>query len=483
MDQEFGSWQVEGLPRRIEYSLAVLEELRVYADEGFQKIPHGGIEVGAILLGEQDDTTVRIVEWRPMACDHARGPGFALSITDRQALSESIAQSADTPELKGLEIVGWFHTHTRSKIFLSEEDLDIHASFFKEPWQIAMVLRPHKDQPASAGFFCKDVAGTMYGAECQLEFAVRPDVKQSLKPKRATAAPSPAGRIKTGKPDNMSKLPEGLARHERPMFRPVGDARFPGEGSGVGRSRHLFEEARPRTDEAGVRPSGFGPRLATMPSPAPGNAAIASQVPPPSWLTQRTIWAASALLLAVALGGAFHFWRQGEVGKNAALKIEEADQSLQISWDNAAPVVTSADRAVLRIVDGATVRTVPLSLAAVRNGAVTYMRQADDVEVRLTLFRNNQPSSQGFARFVGSAGGGLNNAIGVAGGGGRDSSDTPSQQRLQLHADVTRLREALRQESERAERLREELTLLERTASSSGLKLQQGVAGQRVTRQ
>ena len=483
MDQEFGSWQVEGLPRRIEYSLAVLEELRVYADEGFQKIPHGGIEVGAILLGEHDDTKIRIVEWRPMACDHARGPGFALSITDRQALSESIAQSADSHELKDLAIVGWFHTHTRSKIFLSEEDLDIHESFFKEPWQIAMVMRPHKDQPASAGFFCKDAAGIINGEECLSEFAVRPDVKQSLKPKRASAAPSPAGRMKSGKPDNMSSLPEGLARHERPMFRPVGDARFPGEGSGVGRSRHLFDQAGPHTDDAGVRPSAAGSRLATMPLPASGKVEFESPAPPPAWLTQRTIWAASALLLAVALGGGFHLWRQGQVGKNAALKIEEADQSLQISWDNASPVVTSADRAVLRIVDGATVRTVPLSLAAVRNGAVTYMRQADDVEVRLTLFRNNQASSQGFARFVGSAGGGgLNSAIGVA-GGGREASGTPSQQRLQLHADVTRLREALREESERAERLREELTLLERTASAGGLKLQQGAAGQPVTRQ
>ena len=474
MDQEFGSWQVEGLPRRIEYSLAVLEELRVYADEGFQKIPHGGIEVGAILLGEHDDAKVRIVEWRPLACDHARGPGFALSDPDRQTLTESIEQCGKSPELQGLAIVGWFHTHTRSKIFLSAEDRTIHDSFFSEPWQIAMVMRPHKDQPASAGFFCKDGAGTMNGEECLSEFAVRPDVKQSLKPRRASAAASNGGRIKSGKPENMAGLPEGLARHERPMFRPLGDARMPSEGSGVGRSRHLFE---PAPEDAGVRPMSGGPRLATMPTPV---AAAAPAPPPPSWLTQRTIRAASALLMAVALGGGVYLWKQGQTEQNAALKIEEADQSLHISWDNAAPVVAAADRAVLRIVDGSTVRNVPLSLAAVRNGAVTYMRQADDVEVRLTLFRDNRPSSQGFARYVGSAGGA--SGAGVA-TGGLDAADAPSQQRLQLQSDLTRLRESLREESERAERLREELTLLERTASVSGLKLQQGAAGQRVTRQ
>ncbi len=479
MDQEYGSWQVEGLPRRIEYSLAVLEELRVYADEGFQKIPHGGIEVGAILLGEHDDAKVRIVEWRPMACGHARGPGFTLSDSDRQALTESIEQCGKSPELHGLTIVGWFHTHTRSKIFLSAEDQAIHESFFSEPWQIAMVMRPQKDQPATAGFFGKDDAGTMNGEECLSEFAVRPDVKQSLKPRRASAAAPPTGgRIKNGKPENMAGLPEGVARHERPMFRPVGDARMPSEGSGVGRSRHLFE---PAAEDASVRRIGGGPRLATMPTPvAAANELDSPVTPPPAWLTQRTIWAASALLLAVALGGGLHLWRQGRTEQNAALKIEEADQSLQISWDHAAPVVASADRAVLRIVDGSTVRNVPLSLSAVRNGAVTYMRQADDVEVRLTLFRDNQPSSQGFARFVGSAGGATSAGVAT---GGLESGDAPSEQRLQLQSDLTRLRESLREESERAERLREELTLLERSASASGLKLRQGAAGQRVTRQ
>ena len=476
MDQEFGSWQVEGLPRRIEYSLAMLEELRVYADEGFQKIPHGGIEVGAILLGEHDEAKVRIVEWRPMACDHARGPGFALSDSDRQALTESIEQCGKSPELQGLVIVGWFHTHTRTKIFLSAEDQTIHESFFGEPWQIAMVMRPQKDQPASTGFFCKDGAGVMNGEDCLAEFAVRPDVKQSLKPRRASAAAPPnGGRIKSGKPENMAGLPEGVARHERPMFRPAGDARLPTEGSGVGRSRHLFE---PASDDAGGRPMGGRPRLATMPTPV---AAAAEPItPPPSWLTQRTMWAASALLLAVALGGGLHLWRQGQTEQNAALKIEEADQSLQISWDNAAPAVASADRAVLRIVDGSTVRNVPLSLAAVRNGAVTYMRQADDVEVRLTLFRDNRQSSQGFARYVGSAGSATGTGVAA---GGLDTTDAPSQQRLQLQSDLTRLRESLREESERAERLREELTLLERTARVSGLKLPQGAAGPRVTRQ
>ena len=467
MDQEFASWQPEGLPVRIEYSLAVMEELRLYGEEGFQKIPHGGIEVGAVLFGQRDGDSIRVAEWRPIACDHGRGPGFLLSGPDRETLTAELPRYAKSPELQGLSVVGWFHTHTRSKIFLSTEDQTIHETFFGEPWQIALVMKPQKDQPPMAGFFCKDAAGVLNGESCPLEFIVRPDVSQGLKPKRESAATpggAMAGRMMSGKPD-------GMVRQERPMFRPVGEARIPAaETVEIPRERERrFRDATPLEAVAGLRPLA---RVTAMPMP-PADLGASLEMPPPptapGWLTRRTMAAALALVTIGSAAGAFHFWRVNRDGQTTALKIEEADQSLQVSWDNGAPAVAAADRAVLRIVDGATVRTVPLSMAAVRNGAVTYMRQADDVEVRLTLFRNNQASSQGFARYVGASGGAAPAVGGLA----------PNQQRLQLHADVTRLREALREESSRAERLREELTLLERTANAGGFKLPAAAPGAR----
>jgi hypothetical protein len=182
-------------------------------------------------------------------------------------------------------------------------------------------------------------------------------------------------------------------------------------------------------------------------------------MPPPAPRLGAKWGAVLALFVLTAGGTGYHLWRTSHSAHAAGLKIEEADQSLLISWDNAAPPVAAADRAVLRIVDGSTVRTVPLSMTAVRHGAVTYMRQADDVEVRLTLFKNNQPSSQSFARYVGAPG-----KLASARPQGDGSQAAPSRERLQLQADVARLREALRVESDRTERLREELVLLEKTA-------------------
>ena len=445
MDQDFGKWQVEDLPLCIEYSLAVMEELRAYGEEGFQKIPHGGIEVGALLVGEHDGNTVRITEWRPMTCDHARGPGFALSPADREALAESIAKSVTSPELKGLIVVGWFHTHTRSRIFLSAEDLSLHEAFFNEPWQVALVTRPQKDQPPTAGFFCKDAAGNLNGEACAAEFVVKPDVAQSLKPKRATAAGAGpaggAGRVLSGKPEGLSHTPEALSRHQRPMFRPMGEPRI-----------HPSESSSPSH-----------PRLAAQSIPDHSYAEPASlMAPPPATARVPAKWAALALFVVTALATGFHLWRTSQSAQAASLKVEELDQSLLISWDNTASSVATAERAVLRIVDGSTVRTVPLSMTAVRSGAVTYMRQADDVEVRLTLFHNDKPGAQVFARYVGASGSApaANTTAGNAG-------PPPSLERLQLQSDVTRLREALRTESDRAARLREELALLEKTGGGA----------------
>ena len=471
MEQEFGQWRAEGLSRRIDYSLAVMEELRVYAEEGFQKIPHGGIEVGALLLGEQQGDLVKITEWRPIVCDHARGPGFMLSPADREALAGSIAKCAASPELEGLAIVGWFHTHTRSKIFLSPEDLALHQQFFGQPWQVAVVMRPQKDHPPTAGFFCCDDSGKINGEASLAEFTVRSDVAQSMKPKRASAAVvggvSAAGRVIGGKPEGLSRAPEALSRHERPMFRPLGEPRMPAGGatSPLSRERHFRD---PMIREAAAPPAAEAGQSAGAPAAGQQDMTVSARrdlvaspglgipsLPPPTFPSK---WAALGLVAVALLATGFHFWRGSQAAQAASLKIEEVDQSLLISWDNAAPSIVSADRAVLRIVDGSTVRTVPLTQTAVRNGAVTYMRQADDVEVRLTLFHHNQPGVQAFAHFVGATGG----PVGTSGTGA-----VPSDQRLRLEADVTRLREALRAESDRTERLREELTVLEKTSGGA----------------
>ena len=66
--------------------------------------------------------------------------------------------------------VGWYHSHTRSEIFLSDADLAIHNRFFPEPWQVALVLKPHTFEPMRAGFFFREHEGSMRTQASYREF-------------------------------------------------------------------------------------------------------------------------------------------------------------------------------------------------------------------------------------------------------------------------------------------------------------------------
>ena len=125
-DTKFGSWSVAESPISIEYSLVVIEEIRHEVAEGFQRLSRGGIEVGGVLYGTRDGRTVRVLAMRPVACEHARGPAFLLSDRDRVALNEQLVRDKDEPNLEGLISVGWFLSHTRSEIALTESDLEVY---------------------------------------------------------------------------------------------------------------------------------------------------------------------------------------------------------------------------------------------------------------------------------------------------------------------------------------------------------------------
>src|SRR5580704_6147110 len=119
-EAKFGLWTAPESPITVEYSIAVIEEMRHRVAEGFQRLSRGGIEVGGVLYGARDGRTLRITAVRPIACEHARGPAFILSDKDRMALNEQLTTDKDDPQLESLISVGWFLSHTRSDINLSE---------------------------------------------------------------------------------------------------------------------------------------------------------------------------------------------------------------------------------------------------------------------------------------------------------------------------------------------------------------------------
>src|SRR5690242_15628173 len=114
LDVELEDWQVDGLSPLIRYSRAVMEELRASASEGFNRLAHGGIEIGGVLFGLNEQDGVTILAQRPLACEYAFGPSFTLSENDQRALENLLLTPAGDSDLSGMRPVGWYHSHTRS---------------------------------------------------------------------------------------------------------------------------------------------------------------------------------------------------------------------------------------------------------------------------------------------------------------------------------------------------------------------------------
>jgi len=111
---------------------------------------NGNREVGGLLLGQINRSADGLVypvithAIRAYFATEARGH---LTFTHRTWLDLIRQREEHHPDR---EVVGWYHTHPGLDIFLSEWDLVIHRNFFRQPWQVALVIDPHKH---AAGFF------------------------------------------------------------------------------------------------------------------------------------------------------------------------------------------------------------------------------------------------------------------------------------------------------------------------------------------
>ncbi len=155
LESEYQSWSA-GPALRIEYPAAALEDMCADAVEALGRVRHGGVEIGGVLFGVHRNGTVRISDYRPLTCEYAYGPRFTLSEKDRTAMRDLLSAPGRSPQLRGLQAVGWYHSHTRTDIVLSPRDLEIYDQFFPEAWQIAIVIRPELHELSIAGFFIRD---------------------------------------------------------------------------------------------------------------------------------------------------------------------------------------------------------------------------------------------------------------------------------------------------------------------------------------
>ncbi|HYL78658.1 MAG TPA: hypothetical protein VEU96_30985 [Bryobacteraceae bacterium] len=342
-----GVWNAPEVRLTVEYTVEVMEEIRAAVSDGLQQLAHGGLEVGGVLFGSRRDDSIRILKWRPIACEHAEGPTLRLSTRDRIGLTRQLEVAKSDPDLAGLQPLGWFLSHCRSDIFLTVSDQEIYNGFFSEPWQVTLVLRPTRLGPARAGFFAREADGALKSDASYKDFTVEP----------------------------MHRPPPSGERRAVPR-----------------RSLPIAPQAKPE------------PRAAPRPALEP-----LRPVEPPRFLQERRrsapsaqwLWAIPGCLAMLIVGALINQQFSTPANPPFSFRAYNSRDAVQVEWDANSTTVRSARQAVLEMKEGDETRKYPLTAAQLRTGSATYPRQGADVELRLTVYPESGAPVQEFARLVG----------------------------------------------------------------------------------
>ncbi len=412
-DIKFGSWSVTESPVSVEYSLVVIEEIRQEVAEGFQKLSRGGLEVGGILYGTREGRTVRIMAMRPVKCEHARGPGFMLSDNDKAGLSAQLA--SEDQRLEGLIPVGWFLSHTRSEITLTDSDIELYSTYFPAPWQITLVIRPGRGGSMRAGFFVREADGTVRHEHSYLEFNF---------------------------PDRLEGVLDRPARVERPITERRESYTHAAPPAAVPVREPEPEPERERERERPPTPSSESPKF-----PYQSPEFLPASPPRKKWPWVALILVVLAALAVVGL----RYYMPGVAAEPIALSVLERDGQLLIEWNHNAKSVVNATRGALEVVDGAESKRFDLTPTDLTRGKFTWQRKTGEVEVRLSVQSTDGGKTQEASRYLGRA---------------PQKADNGELQAIQLkrdelEAEVARLRSANVKQTERIQQLERTLRILQ----------------------
>ena len=428
---KFGTWSVASTPLTIEYSLVVIEEIRHEVAEGFQKLSRGGIEVGGLLYGVHDGKTVRITAIRPSACEHANGPAFRLSERDRAVLADQMKQDREDPRLNGLVCAGWYVSHTRTEITLSDSDREIFSTYFHQPWQVALVIRPVRGGNMRAGFFVWEPDGTVNASQSYLEFSF-PDRLAAFDHRAEYRGSFAERKAPERRPEPRPAVRPVEQLVSRPAAEPV--AYSPSSAPASSTITTLFGDAAPASEllDRGIAPEHSGPKKKSA--------------------AKKWFGAVSALIIVAALAAAgARYFAVVPVNQTIGLTVLERDGQLDIAWNRAATPVAKAVRATLDITDGTQSRTIPLTPADLALGKFSYKRETGDIQVRMNVEDADGKRVPEASRFLGPP----------PSQGNADELKALEQRRDELEAEVARLKQSNDQQTQRIQQLERTLKILQ----------------------
>jgi protein TonB len=185
-------WEVPQKPVSVSIPFSLIDRLEREAVESFRSLTSRGSEIGGLLVGDVSPGSplvVSIADYDLIACDYSRGPLYRLSDADMGRFEQAIQQRLAA----GRGIAGFFRSQTRKGISLDADDLTFFQARFRDPHQIALLVRPFATKASTAGIFIWE-NGKVNGESSCLEFPFRSSELGSgqapAPPESKAAAPS-----------------------------------------------------------------------------------------------------------------------------------------------------------------------------------------------------------------------------------------------------------------------------------------------------
>jgi TonB family protein len=403
--------------------LNLIAPLERAAVESFRSLSSRGSEIGGVLFGSVtpgSPLAVMIESFEPIDCEYASGPLYRLSDGELSRLDRAIELRASA----GARPVGFYRSHTRKGLALDAADLALFDSRFREPHQIALVVRPAANKASIAGIFIRE-DGTIHGEASCLEFPFRANQQETVKSApslydTAVAGPRSVGAVPaTPRPVIRAQivpiasrreaqpepLPAPVAAIPEPVVEPVAVAPKPEPPAPAPEPPKAVEpERKPEPKpEAKTKPE---PKSKSEAKTKPAAAAAAVEEPEtPKSGSSKLLWIALGALASVIVcvgfvlsSGMLHRGNVTPTGSaqdssQLALKVDRNGADVVITWNRDSDAVKKADHAVLAISDGPQHENVEMDLAQLRTGSIVYTPVTGDVVFRMEVSRAGQPTT------------------------------------------------------------------------------------------
>lgn len=336
-------WEVEDKPLVIHLDYGVVDRLGAEVMRGFGLVPKRGAEVGGLLLGtvevDGERTAVRVDDFVAVPCDYLKGPSYQLTEKDEARFAEAVAQAQNGERT----LVGFFRSHTRDGLGLTDDDLDRFRRYFGLKSQVILLVRPFATRTSQGAFFFEEANGFRRESSYR-EFPFRRrDLGGGSPPKREVA--------------------------------PVDEA----ESAPDLRVWIKTQRGEPIAAEPVAPVEKYEPR----------------QAPAPAQFRSRWVWLPLSLVflvvgLVVGFQGAMML-NQTDI-ERAALQTLSMGLSARLEngkavlrWNRNAPAIRHALSGTLRILDGDSSKLISLDTRQLQHGTVIYMSAESPVNFRLEV--------------------------------------------------------------------------------------------------